>query len=83
VAYCDFQVNAAINWNDLDVEYKLALQRHYDTEIDGQELPLRQQVRRRDLRLVAIRTSIAGVWLALLGWFNWAWGALRLIVSLQ
>lgn len=82
IAYCDFQVNAAIGWNDLDVEYKLVLQRHYDTEIDGQELPLRQQIR-AELRVVTVRTSIAGLYLALIAWFGLAWGAIRLISSLQ
>lgn len=82
IAYVDFQINAAIHWNDVDVEYKLAAQRHYDTEINGQDIPLRQQIR-TELRTVSVRTSLAGLHLALLAWFSLAWGTVRLIVSLQ
>jgi hypothetical protein len=82
VAYADFQVTAATYWSTIDLEWKLIQQRHFDTEMDVQEFPMRQQLHAQ-LKAANIRTSFAGVWLALLAWFGLAWGAIRLIHSLQ
>jgi predicted transport protein len=82
VAYVDFTLNATINWSWIDLEVKLARQRHYDVEVEDDEFLLRQQIFAQ-LKASSVVTSLAGIWLALLAWVALAWGAIRLISSLQ
>jgi hypothetical protein len=81
VAYLDFQVTAGVYWSSIDLEYKLIYQRHYDTEMDDQEHPMRLRITAQ-LKATSVRTSLARVYLALLAWFALAWGAIRIMLSL-
>ena len=82
VAYADFTLTASIYWSWIDLQMKLAEQRYYDTEVDSEEFALRQRIFAQ-LKASAVVTSLAGVWLGLLAWVSLAWGAIRLILSLQ
>ncbi|MCA0246989.1 MAG: hypothetical protein LCH88_16750 [Proteobacteria bacterium] len=82
IAYIDFQIHAGVNWSSIDLDYKLAMQRHHDIEVDSGEYALRQEIQNQ-LRATNVVTSLAGIWLAILAWVALSRGAIRLINSLQ
>jgi hypothetical protein len=80
VAYADFQLSAAIYWNDIDIEFIAARQRHFET---ADAIPTEPRVAMRNvLKAANTKISLCGVGLAAIAWIALAWGGLRLILSL-
>lgn len=80
VAYFDFQVTASQYWANHRFELLQLSQRHFETQ---DPLPYESHIAMLGiLQAVNVKTTLAGVALAIISWFALAYGAVRLIVSM-
>ena len=80
VAYLDFQVNATMYWSSHRIEILAARQRHFE---DNMPVPYDSHLEiHAALQSVAVKTTLAGVAIAIAAWFALAWGAFRIILSM-